>query len=505
MERFNSWENSVSRFFSFNELPADQVNRRVTLINLCLATIVAGTLWIFGYYFLDIVKATFPVAIYILLTIANLFVFYLTKRYNLFRNIQLFFILVMPVATQLCLGGYMKGSGVILAAMLAPMGAAIFINRSAAYRFFILYMSALLIGGGIEFYSPDLGLVDIPHNVNLAFFIINYSFISFVYLITLTVFLTEKEKIQTLLKEKNVEILEKNEELTTQREKIAAQRDHLDKHNQELVRVLDQVEKQNKIIQEKNTAITQSIRYAKNLQQTILVSPEEIAEIFPDSFIFYLPKDIVSGDFYWFQTMDEHILFAVADCTGHGIPGAFISLLCSNMIYREVAENQLTDPGLILTAVNKQLKMAFANRRTMFQATDGMDISFCAYHKNWGKILFAGAANGIFKVTPDGEAMEMKGDHRSIGGLGGKDFNFTTRHIKVNPGDMIYLYSDGYKDQFAEDSDKKFMAKRFKALLKDIAADDCSSQEKALEDVLNNWRGTSSQIDDITIFGIRIP
>lgn len=509
---YERWKENICEIFSFTDLSQELINKNVTLINLSICVMIAAFLWVIGalsmwffFDYKDVVKFTIPVVGYMILAALNMVIFYFTRNINVFMVVLFTSQLLSPLVSHVCIGGYVKGSGIILAAVLAPLGAAIFMNQKAGYRFFGLFVIVLIIGGVLEYHFPDFRLVKLPPAVNLVFFILNYIFISLIFLVILNFFLREKDKIKALLEEKNTEISKKNYELNLKKEKISTQRDHLEDANQRLVKTMKKVDSQSKIIKAKNDSITESINYARNLQQTILASPEKVSEIFSDNFIIYLPKAIVSGDFYWFYTMDDHVFFAVADCTGHGVPGAFISILCSNLLHLAVVERQLTNPGLILTEVNRRLKIAFDNKAAMFQASDGMDISLCHFKKGTKKLYFAGACNSLFKVSPDGETKAIKGNRRSVGRLTPMDFEFETRSLEIQQVDMIYLYSDGYKDQFKEKSDEKFKSKHLKALLRKNAPRPCPDQMQALLTALNNWKGADDQIDDITVFGVRIP
>lgn len=264
-----------------------------------------------------------------------------------------------------------------------------------------------------------------------------------------------------------------------------------------------QLQHQNEIIEQKNRDITDSIQYAKNLQESILPKQSVIVQSFPNYMLYFRPRDIVSGDFYWYNENETHSYIAAADCTGHGVPGAFVSVMCYNLLNKAFTEKGLVEPGAILTEVNQLLLTEFKNQFAHHQSNDGMDITLVALNKKTQQISFAGAMNDLIQIRQD-NIMEHKADRRSIGGGTAFDYQFNTIQVETQQKDTFYLYSDGYQDQFGGTNEKKFMAKRFKSLLHTITGKNAKDQESKLQEVFDKWRGENEQIDDILIVGFEV-
>ncbi|PHR43648.1 MAG: hypothetical protein COA32_16115 [Fluviicola sp.] len=258
---------------------------------------------------------------------------------------------------------------------------------------------------------------------------------------------------------------------------------------------------QNELLAIKNKDITDSIRYAERIQNGMLPGDKEIAEILPQSFVLYLPRDIVSGDFYWCTKKDDITCFAAIDCTGHGVPGAFMSLI-GNDLLNQVANNpELDNTGKLLATMHVKLKKYFL-REGGTNVNDGMDMAICAI-KPSNILEFSGAKRPLYLVR-DNEVHIFKGDRYSIGESFEEDVAFTTNEISLVKGDMIYIFSDGYQDQFGGGNGKKFMVKQLRNLLIEISDKPLEKQKQILLDTFNNWKGTHEQVDDILIWGVRI-
>lgn len=281
------------------------------------------------------------------------------------------------------------------------------------------------------------------------------------------------------------------------------------------------VEKQKDLIEEKQKGILDSITYAKRLQNAILPTIKDIKNIFSQSFILNIPKDIVSGDFYWFESIEvnesKDIFFAVADCTGHGVPGAMVSVVCANGLTRSIKEFDLKKPSEILEKTKDILVNSFNKGEETIN--DGMDIALCHFNPDTNILQYSGAFNPLIIVSKneslstsskfktqefDGLFLhEIKADKQPIGRY---EYNtsFTNHTIKINKGDSIYLFSDGYADQFSESTDKKFKIANLKRLFIQNNGKDQEEIKKVLEIAFTNWKGKIDQIDDVCIMGIRI-
>jgi serine phosphatase RsbU (regulator of sigma subunit) len=261
-----------------------------------------------------------------------------------------------------------------------------------------------------------------------------------------------------------------------------------------------QIEEQKHLVEEKNKEITDSINYAKRIQAAILPPDQLIKKVLPESFVLYKPKDIVAGDFYWLQQKEETILLAAADCTGHGVPGAMVSVVCNNALNRAVREYGFTDPGKILDQTRVLVIEEF--EKSAEEVKDGMDISLCSISA--GMLLWAGANNPLWILRKDAEEIEeIKADKQPIGKYADSK-PFTTHQVKLNPGDAIYIFTDGYQDQFGGEKKKKFKASSLKSLICANRNLSMTDQKIKLDDAFENWRGTLEQIDDVCVLGIRI-
>jgi serine phosphatase RsbU (regulator of sigma subunit) len=243
-----------------------------------------------------------------------------------------------------------------------------------------------------------------------------------------------------------------------------------------------------------------SIEYAKRLQDSILPDSKLIHEICPEHFVLFLPKDVVSGDFYWFQKQAGKKLFAAADCTGHGVPGAFMSLVAHNALNH--VTKVYTKPGQILNQVNRMASKAF-NQDRQDQIRDGMDIALCSLDENTLHLEFSGAQNNLW-IVREGVCFELKGDKQSVGKSDQDASPFTSQQFTCQKGDILYLFSDGYADQFGGEQGKKLMRKRFKEIIIETASQPMADQKKYLQQFIEDWRQDREQVDDILVMGIQV-
>ena len=259
------------------------------------------------------------------------------------------------------------------------------------------------------------------------------------------------------------------------------------------------LEKQKELIQQKNDLITDSINYAKTIQEAVLPTSKHIETLFRESFVLYKPKSIVSGDFYWIQKTEDRLICAVADCTGHGVPGAFMSLLGYNMLENSAKKMKEEQPAAILESLNKEL----VNRLTGNEETarHGMDISLIAINKKNNDLQFAGAHNDVY-IVRDKALIELKADRMGIGTPG--THTFSNKSMQLKQGDMIYLFTDGFPDQIGGPNRKKFFYQPFKELLISISTLDMEIQREQLNEAHTKWLCEKfEQTDDILVMGIR--
>jgi serine phosphatase RsbU (regulator of sigma subunit) len=261
-----------------------------------------------------------------------------------------------------------------------------------------------------------------------------------------------------------------------------------------------EVEKQKALVEEKNKDVLDSITYAKRLQDAILPPISDIKRYLPDSFVLYKPKDIVAGDFYWMEHSDDIILIAACDCTGHGVPGAMVSVVCSNALNRALNEFKIRDTGKMLDKVRELVLETF--EKSEGEVKDGMDISLCAINTKTGSVEWSGAYNPLWYIQ-DNELKEVVPDKQPIGKVDNPK-PFSTHTLNLKKGDALYLFTDGYADQFGGPQGKKFKYKQLQQLLIDNGKLTMEKQKKVLEETLENWKGRLEQVDDILVMGIRV-
>jgi serine phosphatase RsbU (regulator of sigma subunit)/streptogramin lyase len=265
----------------------------------------------------------------------------------------------------------------------------------------------------------------------------------------------------------------------------------------------EKVEARTRELAQKNKDITSSIQYAKRIQLAILPPLEQISRYFPEHFLVYKPKDIVSGDFYWFGVKDGRKIIAAVDCTGHGVPGAFMSMIGHNLLNQIISENGITDPGEILNALHRGVQAALKQGSNVVDTSDGMDMAICSINADNTELSYAGAYRPLYLVNEKG-LERIEADKFPIGGSQlDIDRKFSSHTISIKKGDSIYMSSDGYADQFGGDRGKKFMVKRFHELLLAIQGQSMNEQGVSLEKTFEAWKGDHQQIDDILVIGIR--
>ncbi len=262
-----------------------------------------------------------------------------------------------------------------------------------------------------------------------------------------------------------------------------------------------------RLLEEKNKNILSSIRYGERIQNAILPLTKKIRSSLPQHFIIFKPRDIVSGDFYWFNQVDGKIVLAVIDCTGHGVPGAFMSMLGNAFLNQIVTEQKIMNPSLILKRLHEEVRTALKQKQEKVDTQDGMDVCLCVLEKNshTQKLLFAGAKRPLF-VFKKGESKltEVKGDRKSIGGKQREEKQvFTSHEIKVQKGDQLYLTTDGFADQ-QNPKNKRYGSRRLKAFLQSVSELEMQEQEKVLAQELARHQGREEQRDDITVVVVKI-
>ena len=255
-------------------------------------------------------------------------------------------------------------------------------------------------------------------------------------------------------------------------------------------------------ISHKNKEILDSINYARRIQNAILPPKEEVFAAFKDTFILYKPKDIVSGDFYFFSKSDNRYILAAADCTGHGVPGALMSMIGNDLLHQIIREMKMEEPAKILDALHWGVT-GILKQDVQRDSRDGMDIALMSFDKNFETLQYAGAYRNLYLVR-DNQITEFKANKFPIGNAQHERDHFKNNDISIQKGDMFYIFTDGYADQFGGSKGKKYMMKNFQQMLLKIACLPINEQEKILDKTIEDWRGSHEQVDDILVIGVRV-
>jgi len=295
--------------------------------------------------------------------------------------------------------------------------------------------------------------------------------------------------------------VEGNNEITRLSKKFNMMIDELEKYYNELE---EMVAERTAKIEEQKRHIMDSIYYARRIQTAILPSDEFINQSIPNNFILYRPKDIVSGDFYWFYNTDKHIMISAVDCTGHGVPGAFMSIVGYNQLNYAVGVRQSRNSDEILNNLNRGVIDTLSENTHESKVVDGMDLALCVFDKKLSKVQYSGANNPLILIR-DNELLQFKADKFPIGDYKGtRPQVFTREEIDLKDGDCLYIYSDGYPDQFGGPRDKKITSKKFREKLLEIHKQPMETQKEALNAYLEEWMDGTEQVDDILVIGIKI-
>ena len=359
-------------------------------------------------------------------------------------------------------------------------------------------------------------------------------FLSFVIVIVIAALLLILKKNLTVIKKQNKYIEAQNAELHRQKSEILYQRDLIKEKNIELEQLIDEIQKQKDVLQKQkedmeliNKELEQSITYASDIQKTLLPDLGEIMNYFSEVFILYKPMSKVSGDFYWWTFKGDEIIIAVADCTGHGIPGAFMSILGISLL-KEIMEHGILQTDIILNELRINIINMLGQRGNQGELKDGMDLSIVRYNRKTHQIQYSGANNPIYivhhKKVDDNENQKKNIDYSRIRILEEPDKailyelipdrmpvsiyikmdSFTNINFQIEEGDVIYMFTDGFADQFGGPHNKKYSYKRFKRFLMSISHLPLEKQYNLLEKEFNNWKKDYQQIDDVTILGFKV-
>jgi serine phosphatase RsbU (regulator of sigma subunit) len=303
-------------------------------------------------------------------------------------------------------------------------------------------------------------------------------------------------KSKKRLEEKNAEIQKSNVRLSRQQQEIQEQKSNIQQQNRNLQDAYQVIEKY-------NSKITDSIKYAERIQNAILSSLGILSPFFEDYFCYYKPKDYVSGDFYWLSTKNDKLILAVADCTGHGVPGAFMSIIGMDLLNQAINQQNILDPSQILTFLNTELRNKLKREENEVFLKDSMDIAICTISKKENVMQYSGALVPLIVVRGN-RIFDYRPNFVSIG-TSTETFNvsFKQQNIELKKGDWIYLYSDGIIDQFGGKGNKKFMRQQLWDSLISINELSGEKQKESIEKIFLDWKGSTEQTDDILLLGLK--
>jgi serine phosphatase RsbU (regulator of sigma subunit)/ligand-binding sensor domain-containing protein len=294
-----------------------------------------------------------------------------------------------------------------------------------------------------------------------------------------------------------IKVQERTAEIVKQKDQIELQKNDIELQKQALEVAYTDISKKNK-------HITSSINYAQKIQHAILPVHQQMQEGIPDVFVLFKPRDVVSGDFYWFSQKGDVLIIAAVDCTGHGVPGAFMSMIGNTLLNQIVNEKNITEPAAILNHLHQGVRKALKQESEQSERQDGMDIALCSINKRTRVVQYAGANNPLIWIQ-NGQLEEIKGNKFSIGGMQKEaERSFTNHTLQLTDTTQFYLFSDGYEDQFGGPENKRFMSKRFKQLLLEVHQKPAGEQKQVLEQTIEQWQGRESQMDDMLVVGFRI-
>ena len=366
-------------------------------------------------------------------------------------------------------------------------------------RLFVLGMFALLVGA-IIFILGNFSIIDAPYITQRSL-----KAGGLIEIICLSILMAGRYK--SIQEEKEIMQLRLLEQMKEKHKIVSESNIRLEQEVRERTK---KIEDQRILLKQKNDDMVSSITYAEKIQSALLSNVEKFKAFLPNSFVFFRPKDIVSGDFFWIEKIEPSkkwpqglIVYATADCTGHGVPGAFVSIICNNLLKLGKAHKEIQSVGQVLDYVNTEINQTLNSKYGNTQIRDGMDVALCAIDIHNMKLYFSGAKNGVY-IIRKGALIEVKGDRKGIGYSYGENKKFTTQSIPLEKNDVLYTFSDGIVDQFGGPKQKKLTSKRLKELLLSLEKESIEVQHDKIEQAFDTWKGDVDQIDDVLLIGVRI-
>ena len=319
--------------------------------------------------------------------------------------------------------------------------------------------------------------------------------------------LKRSKKLSRALEERRILLANKSSELKDKNEKLTVLNGAISKQNEQILEANEELTVLNEAISKQKNEILDSINYAQRIQAAMLPPEEYFHEILNDGFILFKPRDIVSGDFFWIKHVNQYVILAAADCTGHGVPGAFMSLLGISYLNEIVQRREIAQANQVLNELSKQIRNSLRQHGQAEESKDGIDMALCVIDGKNNTLQYSGANNPLYRIRDKNgapELTEFKADRMPLGYYPGAFKTFTNTEIQLEYGDVFYLFSDGFLDQKGGKDNKKFMSKNFKSLLMKIYQEPMREQKNILDKTIRDWTGNNSQIDDILVLGVSV-
>lgn len=436
--------------------------------------------------------------IYVVLLIFNFIYFHLSKNFRVACFNQILLTILVPLSFYLTFGQAIPGGMIILWILLPLVYSIAVAGLKNTINWFIFvavfYLISVFFGDSITSAS-----IDIKQNVVDLFFDLNAIMISGILIGIIVFFIRngekEHDKLQKLTASLERIVEKRTFQLKENVEELKATEEELTQNNEELISLNENIEEQKRKIQKIHDNLNESINVAKTIQEALLTKSELIDTFLDDYFILFEPKDQVSGDFYYLNKTENKISFTVADCTGHGVPGGFLTALSISYLHEIIRRNDIDRPAQALELLrNRFIELGLGMHF-------GLDMALCMIDTQTNVMHYSGAFNSLI-IIRDNELIEFKGDKIPVSFYFIEE-NFSNQEIKLKNNDLIYLFSDGYKDQFGGERNRKFSSKRFKDLLFEIHEKPMCLQKEILRNTLSNWKKGLDQLDDITILSIK--
>ena len=419
---------------------------------------------------------------------------------RIYLCLDLTFVIVM---LDLGYGGVSSVKNLLLGAVLLP--SFLFDKLPSRIGFTLVPAAGFFLAHFLNPLLPDflLFVQATPQEIEV-FFVLNHSLLIVMMVVLFNQFRGDLDEYQVIIEEKNQHLEEASEEIRAQRDDLVEANQEIQTKNEEIMAQRDMLEQTTRSLLETNQNLTDSINYAKRIQDGLAPNPDLMARQLQDFFVFLRPKDVVSGDAVYYRDLGDYYVLASVDCTGHGVPGSLMTMMMYTIMDQIVVDLKVEEPYQILDRLNEGIRRALANAED--NQTDGMDMGVIVGHKDSNLLKYSGAKHPLFVWNEQEGLHEIAPTSRPIGAPMYGDSHFEQHTITLVPNTRVYLFSDGYADQFGGPKDRKFMKKRFRKLMAELASLPMAEQAIQLQDTLNAWTQFEHhpQVDDILVIGVKV-